>query len=338
MVMRGYSLGMLLGAALALPAAASDRIHIASSSTVAPFVSTAAEQFGRISGFEAPVVESMGSGGGLKLFCSSLADGSPDIAGASRRITESEKKSCAAAGVTDITEIAIGYDGVALASAKSNASLALTGHQLFLAIAKTVPISGKLVPNPYKSWHQVDASLPDQPIMLFGPAPNHGTRDILAQLLMTAACRNFPEIAALEGEARRVACQAVREDGPYIEVTGDYTVTLRKLEAEPKALGILPFSYLDRNRDKVRAATLDGKAISYETIYDGSYPLSRPLYIYVKKAHLQTTRGLRDYVAELTSDKAGGKTGYLSETGLVALPEAQRKAEAEKARSFPSLQ
>ena len=337
MVMRRYSLGMLLAVVAALPAAASDRIHIASSSTVAPFVSMTAEQFGRGAGFGTPVVESIGSGGGLKLFCASLADGSPDIAGASRRITESEKKSCAAAGVTDITEIAIGYDGIALASAKSGGAPALTSRQLFLAIAKTVPVDGKLAPNPYKTWHEIDASLPDQPIMLFGPAPNHGTRDILAQLLMSAACRNFPEIAALEGEARRVACQAVREDGPYIEVTADYSVTLHKLEAEPAALGILPFSYLDRNRDKIHAATLDGRQISYETIYERSYPLSRPLYIYVKKAHLQTTRGLREFVAELTSDKAAGKEGYLSDIGLIALPDAQRKAEAEKARSFPSL-
>ena len=335
--MRRYGLGLLLSALSAAPAAAADRIHIASSSTVAPFVSTAAEQFGRGGSFEAPVVESVGSGGGLKLFCASLADGSPDIAGASRRITESEKKACAKSGVTDITEIAIGYDGVVLATAKSAPPLALTGRELFLAIAKTVPVEGKLVPNPYQSWRQIDASLPDQPIMVFGPAPNHGTRDVLAQRLMGAACRDFPEIAALEGEARRIACEAVREDGPYVDVTADYTVTLRKLEAEPAALGILPFGYFERNRDKIRLASFDGKVPSYQSIYDGSYPLSRPLYVYVKKAHLQTTRGLREFIAELTSDKADGPEGYLSEMGLIALPDSQRKDEARKARAFPSL-
>jgi phosphate transport system substrate-binding protein len=336
--MRRYSLGISLAAAvLAAPAWAADRIHIASSSTVAPFVSTAAEQFGRGSGFATPVIESIGSGGGLKLFCASLADGSPDIAGASRRITESEKKSCAANGVTDITEIAIGYDGIVLATPKSAAPLALTGRQLFLSIAKSVPVDGKLGANPYKTWREIDAGLPGQAIMVFGPAPNHGTRDVLADLVMSVACKGFPEIAALEGEARRVACQAMREDGAYIDVTADYTVILRKLEAEPSALGILPFGYLERNRDKIRAASFEGIMPSYQTIYDGSYPLSRPLYIYVKKAHLQTTRGLREFVAELTSDKASGKEGYLADLGLISLPEAQRKAEAQKARSFPTL-
>src|SRR5579859_246982 len=216
--MRRYSLGISLAAAvLAAPATAADRIHIASSSTVAPFISTAAEQFGRGSGFETPVVESIGSGGGLKLFCASLADGSPDIAGASRRITESEKKSCAANGVTDITEISVGYDGIVLATAKSAAPLALTGRQLFLAIAKTVPVAGTLVANPYKTWRQIDSDLPDLPIMVFGPAPNHGTRDMLAEMPMSTACRSFPEIAALEGDARRIACQTMREDGAYVD-------------------------------------------------------------------------------------------------------------------------
>lgn len=336
--MRRYSLGLLLGAAmLAAPASAADRIHIASSSTVAPFISTAAEQFGRGSGFETPVVESIGSGGGLKLFCASLADGSPDIAGASRRITESEKKSCAVNGVTDITEISVGYDGIVVATAKSAAPLALTGRQLFLAIAKTVPVAGKLVANPYKTWRQIETDFPDLPIMVFGPAPNHGTRDMLAEMPMSTACRTFPEIAALEGDARRIACQTVREDGAYVDVTADYTVIMRKLEAEPTAVGILPFGYLDRNRDKIRAASFEGKLPSYQGIYDGTYPLSRPLYVYVKKAHLQTTRGLREFLAELTSDKAAGKEGYLAEMGLIALPDAQHKVEAEKAKNFPTL-
>lgn len=335
--MRRYSIGFLLAALAAAPACAADRIHIASSSTVAPFVSMSAEQYGRGPGLETPVVESIGSGGSLKLFCSSLADGSPDIAGASRRITDSEKKSCAAAGVTDITEIAIGYDGIVLATAKSAPPLAVTGRQLFLAIAKTVPVRGKLVANPYRRWREIDRDLPDEPIMVFGPAPNHGTRDVLAERLMGQACEGFPEFATLEGEARRIACRAMREDGAFVEVTADYTMIVRKLEAEPAAVGILPFSYLDRNGDKLRAASFDGKLPTYDAIYQGSYPLSRPLYVYVKKAHLQTTRGLKEYVGELVSDKASAKDGYLSDIGLIALPEEQRKAEAEKAKSFPSL-
>lgn len=325
------------GLIFALPALAGDRIHIVSSSTVAPFVSKAAEQFGRASGFGAPVVESLGSGGGLKLFCSSAAEDSPDIAGASRRITEIEIKNCAANGITDITQITLGYDGIVLANAKSRQPFGLTKRALFLAVAKTVPVNGKLVANPYRRWHDIDPALPDQEIMVYGPAPNHGTRDVLAALLMDAVCQTFPEIAALDAKDRRVTCESMREDGPFIEVTADYTVTLRKLEAEPAAIGLLPFSYLDRNRDKIQAAALDGKSPTYDSIYDGSYPLSRPLFVYVKKMHVASTRGLKEFLAELTSDKAAGKDGYLTEIGLVSLPEDQRRAEVAKAKSLPNL-
>ena len=335
--MRRYGVGLLLAATLASPALAGDRVRIASSSTIAPFVSMAAEQFANVSGFQSPVVESIGSGGGLKLFCSSLADGSPDIAGASRRITESERKSCAASGVTEVSEIIFGFDGIVLATAKSAPRFAVTQRQLFLAIARTVPVGGTLVPNPYKTWSQIDPSLPDQQIMVFGPAPNHGTRDVLAERLMGKVCEDLPEFAAIEPAARRIACRTVREDGPFVEVTADYTLILHKLEGEPTAIGLLPFGYLDRNRDKIAAAPLDGRLPSYEAIQEGTYPLSRPLYVYVKKAHLQTTRGLREFVAELTSDKASGPSGYLTEMGLVSLPDAQRKIEMDKAKTFPTL-
>jgi len=154
---------------------------------------------------------------------------------------------------------------------------------------------------------------------------------------MDKVCQNFPEVAALEARARRTACEAMREDGPFIEVTADYSVLLQKLTAEPNAVGVLPFSYLERNGDRIQAAALDGKLPSYEAIYDGSYPLSRPLFVYVKKLHLAGTRGLREFLAELTSDKAAGKEGYLSEIGLVSLPDAQRRAEAAKAKSLPNL-
>jgi phosphate transport system substrate-binding protein len=325
------------GLSLAVQAQAGDRIHIVSSSTVAPFVSTAAEQFGRGSGFGTPVVESLGSGGGLKLFCSSAAEDSPDIAGASRRITEVEIRNCAANGITDITQLTLGYDGIVLANDKSRRPFGLSKRVLFLAIAKTVPVGGKLAANPYRRWRDIDPALPDQEIMVFGPAPNHGTRDVLAALLMDDVCQTFPEIAALDAKARRTVCEALREDGPFIEVTADYTVMLQKLAAEPDAIGLLPFSYLDRNRDKIQAAALDGKLPTYESIYDGSYPLSRPLFVYVKKLHVASTRGLKEFLAELTSDKAAGKDGYLSEIGLVSLPDDQRRAEAAKAKSLPNL-
>ena len=322
---------------LAAPAVAGDRIHIVSSSTISPFVSMAAEQFGHSSGFATPVVESLGSGGGLKLFCSSAAEDSSDIAGASRRITEVEIKNCAANGITEITQLTIGYDGIVLANAKSRQPFGLTRRDLFLAIAKTVPVNGKLVANPYRRWRELDPALPDQEIMVYGPAPNHGTRDVLASLLMDNVCQTFPEITVLDAKARRTACQAMREDGPFIEVTADYSVLLQKLAAEPAAIGVLPFSYLDRNRDKIQAAALDGQLPSYETIYDGVYPLSRPLFVYVKKIHVASTRGLKEFLAELTSDKAVGRDGYLSEIGLVSLPGDLRIAEAAKAKSLPTM-
>jgi phosphate transport system substrate-binding protein len=329
---------LLALALLAQPARTEERIHIASSSTVAPFVAMAAEQFGRGSEFKTPVVESIGSGGGLKLFCTSIAEGSPDIAGASRRITESEIRSCAHAGIDEITQVMIGYDGIVVANARTSPPFALSRRTLFLALAKTVPLNGKLVRNPYRRWREIDPALPDEAIMVFGPAPNHGTRDALAALLMDPACQSFPEIAALDAKARRTACQAMREDGAFIEVTADYAILLHKLEAEPAAIGILPFSYLDQNRDKIQAASLDGRTPTYDAIYAGTYPLSRPLYVYVKKAHLKMTRGISEFLAELTSEKAAGRGGYLAEIGLIALPEEQRKAEAEKAKRFPNLQ
>ncbi len=328
---------MFFASLAAAPAMAGDRIHIVSSSTVAPFVSTAAEQFGHGSGFAAPVVESLGSGGGLKLFCSSAAEDSPDIAGASRRITEVEIRNCAANGITDITELTLGYDGIVLANAGKRQPFALSERALFLAIAKTVPVGGKLVANPYRRWRDIDPALPDQEIMVFGPAPNHGTRDVLAALLMDKVCENFPEVAALDAKARRTACEAMREDGPFIEVTADYSVLLQKLTAEPNAVGVLPFSYLERNGDRIQAAALDGKLPTYDAIYNGSYPLSRPLFVYVKKLHLTSTRGLKEFLAELTSDRAAGRDGYLSEIGLVSLPDAQRRGEAAKAKSLPNL-
>jgi phosphate transport system substrate-binding protein len=327
----------VLALALAGAAQAQDSIRIASSSTVYPFVTAVAERFGQNSGFRAPVIESLGSGGALKLFCASAGKGSPDIAGASRRITPAEMSSCAANHVTEITEIAFGYDGIVIVNAKSGQRFALTRRDLFLAVAKTVPLKGKLVPNPYRRWDQIDAALPHEEIMVFGPAPNHGTRDMFDEMVMDVACQDFPEIRALDAKARRSACQALREDGPFIEVTEDYSIILQKLLAERKAVGILPFSYVDQKGDEVKAASLEGRTPSRESIADGAYPLSRPLYLYVKKAHDGKTPGLREFLREVTSDKASGKNGYLTESGLVPLPDSERKAEAAKAAQMPSV-
>jgi phosphate transport system substrate-binding protein len=316
---------------------ARDQIRIVSSSTVYPFASAVAEQFGKTSGFKTPVVESTGSGGAFKLFCAGLDLGSPDIAGASRRIAPSEMATCQANGVDDIAEVKIGFDGIVVANAKSGQPIALTLEQLYRALAKQVPLDGKLVPNPYKRWNEIGANLPNLPISILGPAPNHGTRDILTELVMDASCRRFPEIAALSAAAMKQACGAIREDGAFIDVTGDYIVTLRKLAADPQAVGILTYSYLDQNGDKIQGATIDGQAATYDNILSGRYRLSRPLFIYVKKAHLPLIPGIKEYISEFTSEGAWGTNGYLSDRGLVVMPDAQRKAEAAKAADLPSL-
>lgn len=323
--------------AFAASAEARDQIRIVGSSTVYPFSTTVAEQFGRSSGFKTPVVESTGSGGGFKLFCAGVDENTPDITNASRRIKKSEVDQCAANGVSGITEIVIGYDGIVIANAKNGPNLALTREQLFKAIAKTVPVNGALVPNPYKNWSDIDPSLPKEKITVFGPASNHGTRDALVELVMEPSCEKLPEIKALSGDAKKVACSALREDGAYVEVSEDYSLTLQKLKTQPHAVGVLTFSYLDQNGDVIKAATIDGKIATYENIAASQYPLSRPLFFYVKKDHVGKIPGIKEFIAEFTSDKAFGPEGYLSNKGLIASPDAQRVMEREKGRTLVDL-
>lgn len=334
----GWALaGLMIALAVARPVAAADQIRIVGSSTVFPFAAAVAEHFAKGRAFSSPVVESAGSGGGFKLFCAGLGEGTPDIATASRRITAREVETCGGNGVSDIAEIQIGYDGIVLAGARGGPQLAISRDQLFRAIAKTVPLDGKLVANPYRRWKDIDPSLPDRDIMVFGPAPNHGTRDTLVALVMDRACAQFPEIRALAAEARRHACQAMREDGAFIEVTENYSIAVKKLMLEPRALAILPFGYQDQNADRLQAASLDGQKASFDNILSGAYPLSRPLFLYVKKARLPLTLGLRQYIEEFTSERAWGPGGYLADKGLIPLPESARRAEAAKAKELPAL-
>lgn len=267
-------------------AAETSPIRIVSSSTVYPFLAAAAEHFGGQGRFHPPVIESLGSGGGLKLFCASADRTSPDLASSSRRITASERQRCAANGDINLPEIVIGYDGIVLANNRASQTFHLTRKQLFLALAKMVPSGGKLVANPYQRWDQIDPALPDQEIMLYGPAPNHGTRDILNALVMEAGCETLPEYSSLSGEKRAQLCQTLREDGRFIEVTQDYSTILQRLIGEKVALGVLPFSLLAQNRDRVHAASLENSLPSEDTIYAGDYVLARPLYLYVKQSHL----------------------------------------------------
>ena len=323
--------GLTTATGAVMPAFAGDQIRIVGSSTIFPFAAAVAEHFAKGSGFSSPVVESLGSGGGLKLFCADLGEGSPDIATASRRIQPREREVCAANGITDIAEIQIGYDGIALMGSRQAPHLDLSREELFRAIAKLVPIDGKLVPNPYHSWKDIADRLPDREIMVFGPAPNHGSRDMLGPLVMDPVCDGLAATRSLAPEAKRRLCRMMREDGAFIEVTESYSVVVRKLLMEPRALAILPFGYFDRNAESLQAATLDGRPASFDSILSGAYPLSRPLFLYVKTAHLPLTPGLRQYVAEFTSEAAWGPNGYLVDKGLIPMADAARRTEAAKA-------
>ena len=328
LIIAAASAAMVAGGAQA--AAARDYISIVGSSTVYPFATVVAEQFGKTTQFKTPKIESTGSGGGLKLFCAGVGVEHPDITNASRRIKKSEQELCAKNGVTEIVEVKIGYDGIAIANSKASPQLNMSRKDLYLALAKDVPDpkgGDKLVANPYQTWKDVNASLPDTRIEVLGPPPTSGTRDAFAELVMEHGCQEFAFIKAMkktDKKAFQAACMGIREDGAYIEAGENDNLIVQKLEANPKAVGIFGFSFLDQNADKIHGALVDGKEPSFENIADGSYPVSRPLYFYVKKAHIGAVPGIAEYLAEFTSEKAMGAEGYLSDKGLIPAPDAER--------------
>ena len=323
-----------LAAAPAARAEARDHVAVVGSSTVFPFSTTVAENFGRQGKFRTPVVESNGTGGGFKLFCAGVGAGTPDVNDASRPITDGEKATCAQNGVTAVDEIRVGYDGIILAGSKKAPIFDLTREQLWRAVAKRVPVGGQLVPNPYRSWRDIDPKLPQRPILVFGPAPNHGTRDAFVELVMDPPCGKAREIAALGKDEQKKTCQTVREDGVWVDVAEDYAVIMGKLQNERNALGAFTFSYLDQNRDKIAAAKIDGVAASLETIAAGQYPISRPLFIYVKRAHVAVIPGLAEFVSEYLSARAAGPEGYLADKGLIPLPKVELEAQRAIARNL----
>jgi phosphate transport system substrate-binding protein len=315
-----------------------DTIRIVGSSTVYPFTTAVAERFGRTSGGNTPVVESTGTGGGFKLFCAGVGVGHPDITNASRAIKESELADCAANGVTEPAEVKFGFDGIVVANAKAGMRFALTRSQLFLALAKEVPAGqGQLQPNPYQSWNDVDPALPNQRIEVYGPPPTSGTRDAFVELVMEPGCKSVDWIAALaksDEDRFKQICHGVREDGRYIESGENDNLIVQKLEANPQALGVFGYSFLDQNSDQLAGATIDGVAPTFDAIADGSYPISRPLFVYVKRAHVGVIPGIPELVAELTSPQAIGAEGYLTQMGLIPLPAEQLAATQEVAASL----
>ena len=319
-----------------------DYIYVVGSSTVYPFSTVVAERFGRSSEFKTPKVESTGSGGGLKLFCDGVGVDHPDIANSSRAIKSSEIELCASNGVADIVEVKIGYDGIVIANALDAPPISLSLRAIFLALAKNVPAAnpGEVQPNPYTYWNEVDSNLPAQRIEVLGPPPTSGTRDAFVELAMEGGCKSFPWVAELkktDDGAYKSLCHTVREDGAYVEAGENDNLIVQKLEANPSALGIFGFSFLDQNTEKVKGAAVDGSVPSFDAIADGSYVISRPLYFYAKKAHVDVIPGLRNFLREFTSDRAWGDEGYLSDRGLIPMPEGERAAMAADVRSLTPI-
>lgn len=306
-----------------------DYISIVGSSTVYPFATVVAEQYGKTTKFKTPKIESTGSGGGFKLFCAGVGVEHPDITNASRAIKSSEVEKCMANGVKDIIEVKIGYDGIVLANSKKNAQMEITRKDIFMALAKEVPGSdGKLMANPYKTWKDVNPDLPDVAIEVLGPPPTSGTRDAFVELAMEGGAKKFESLAALrksDKKAFQKVAHTLREDGAYVEAGENDNLIVQKLQANPNALGIFGFSFLDQNADVVQGSLVDGEAPSFENIADGKYPVSRPLFFYVKKAHVGTIPGMAEYLAEFTSEKAWGAEGYLADKGMIPMPDAERQ-------------
>lgn len=322
---------------------ARDYISIVGSSTVYPFATVVVEQFGKSTSFKTPKVESTGSGGGLKMFCAGVGVETPDVTNASRRIKSSEFETCQKNGVKDVVEVKIGYDGIAIANSKKAAPMEVTLRDIFLALAKDVPDpSGaeKLVANPYKTWKDVNPALPDLAIEVMGPPPTSGTRDAFAELGMEGGCKTFDWIKAMkkvDKKQYKSVCHTVREDGAYVEAGENDNLIVQKLDTNPAALGVFGFSFLDQNRDKIQGSAIGGIKPEFETIADGSYPISRPLYFYVKKAHAEVIPGIREFLAEFTSEKAWGEEGYLSDRGLIPMPAEERSKFADDAKNLTAM-
>jgi len=356
---------------------ARDYISIVGSSTVYPFATVVAEQFGKTSPFNTPKIESTGSGGGLKLFCAGIGVNHPDITNASRRIKASEVKNCADNGVTEIIEVKIGYDGIVIANSTKAQLMELSRKDLFLALAKQVPDSktGKLMDNPHKTWKDVNPTLPALRIEVLGPPPTSGTRDAFVELALGGGGKEFlllkklrgidakdaislkevmkilglpanlyDEMARKKGKAPKgkdvfnVVAHAIREDGAFIEVGENDNLIVQKLDANPNAFGIFGYSFLEQNADKVQGAKVDGVEPTFEDISSGKYPVSRPLFFYVKKAHMKNIPGMKEYLAEFTSEKAWGPEGYLADKGMIPMPDAEREKFREDVENLTNLQ
>lgn len=314
-----------------------EQVHVVGSSTVFPFVSVVAEKFGSNQpDFKSPIVESTGTGGGFKLFCEGTGARTPDMSNASRAIKKGEVELCAKNGVTSITEIMIGYDGIVLANDKSEPQMSLSIKQIFLALAKQVPANGKLVENSYKTWKDVDASLPDEAIAVYGPPTTSGTRDAFVEIVMEKGCKMFPEFDAAypDKKVRKKICHNLREDGGFIDAGENDNLIVQKLKSNPKAFGIFGYSFLEENSAALQGSLIDGVSPTFENISSSSYPVARSLFVYAKDAHVGKIPGLAEFLIELASEDALSEDGYLAEKGLIPMPEEQLTAVVERVETL----
>ena len=305
---------------------ARDQIRIVGSSTVFPYTQAVAEEFSNL-GYTAPIVESTGTGGGFKEFCKGIGQDTPDITGASRAIKSSETELCTQNGVTDISEALIGYDGLSISGSRANEfNWDLTLEEIYLALAAQVPVNGEWTANPYKTWNEINPNLPAKPILVYGPPPTSGTRDAFVELAMHAGCAKLPHVieGGFDKDWISENCSGMRQDGAFVEAGENDNLIVQRLEADANALGIFGYSFLYENLDKLKGVNINGVEPSLDSIGDGSYPISRPLYFYVKNVHRGVIPGLQEFVEEYMSDNALSKDGYLSERGLVALNDELR--------------
>jgi phosphate transport system substrate-binding protein len=317
-------------------AQARDQIRIVGSSTVFPFTTAVAEQFGRAGRFKTPVVESTGTGGGMRLFCAGVGPQHPDLTNASRRMTAAEFDTCQKNGVTEIVEIPVGFDGIVLAVKKGSPKFSFTREQIWKALARQVPVNGQMVANPYQRWNEIDPSLPNWQIEVMGPPPTSGTRDSFVELVLDEGCKNVPEIKAMEDRrARQQACQAIREDGKFIEAGENDNLIVQRIAAGRDGLiGVFGYSFLDQNSDKLEGKPIEGVEPTYENIASGAYPISRSMFVYAKRAHAEVIPGVREFVAEYVSERAMSDTGYLPAKGLITHPAGKRAEIRESVTNF----
>ncbi|MBV1925669.1 MAG: substrate-binding domain-containing protein [Rhodobacteraceae bacterium] len=331
----------LLTIAAAAPAFARDQINIVGSSTVFPFSTTVAERFGKSTDFKTPIVESTGSGGGLKLFCAGAGLDTPDITNASRRIKASEIELCEKNGVDDIVEAKIGFDGIVLANSTASDQIELSLRDIFLALAKDVPTGdGTTQPNTFETWDQVNPALPAVKIEVLGPPPTSGTRDAFAELAMEGGCKTFDWVKALkktDKSAYKSLCHTIRADGAYIEAGENDNLIVQKLEANPAAFGVFGYSFLEQNSDLVQGSIIGGVAPEFEEIAGGNYPIARSLYFYVKKSHVGVVPGMSEFLSEFTSEDTWGDEGYLTDKGLIPLSQEERQQWADKINNLSPL-